>query len=89
VNATPPERPATPAEQAIRAWALSGSTTRQLAALLGRELLGKPPGTPVDSSMKIAARFRVNNSTAVRARRFLTGAKIIRQSRADRHYYVA
>jgi hypothetical protein len=39
--------------------------------------------------MKIAARFGVNNSMAVRARRFLVGAKIIYRSDANRHYYVA
>jgi hypothetical protein len=80
---------AAPREEVIAAWSGSGSRARQIAAVLARELRAKPSGSRVDSSMKIAARFGVNNSMAVRARGFLLGARFICRSDADRHYYVA
>jgi DNA-binding GntR family transcriptional regulator len=86
---TSPGRDTLYPDQEIAVWSRSGSQARRIAAALGRELLEQPRHTRVDSSMKIAARFGVNNSTAVRARRFLVGAKIIYRSDADRHYYVA
>jgi len=79
---------AEPAEQVTARWSRSRSRARQVAAVLGRELLGKPPGTPVPSSMKIAARFGAGNSMAVRARNLLADAGIIYQA-GDGHYYAA
>jgi hypothetical protein len=89
MEASPPGTRKAPGDQVIAGWFRSGSRARQIAAVLGGELLARPRGTRVDSSMKIAARFRVNNSMAARARNFLMGAEIIYRSEADRHYYVA
>jgi hypothetical protein len=89
MEASSPGTRTTSGDQVIAEWSRSGSRARQIAAVLGRELLAKPRGTRVDSSMKIAVRFRVNNSMAVRVRNFLMGAEIIYRSEADHHYYVA
>jgi hypothetical protein len=71
----------------ITAWANSGSRTRQIAARLARELASLPENTQVESSMKIAARFRTSNTMAVNARHLLMGQGIVRK--VGRHYYVA
>lgn len=71
----------------IAAWADSGSRTKRIAATLARELANANSGDRVDSSMRIAARFGVSNTTAVNARYLLMGQKIIRKT--GRHYYVA
>ena len=87
----PAEAPAvavTAVDRLIEEWHRSGSRVRQIAAVLGRELLGQPPSTPVPSSMKIAGRFSTSNATAVRARDLLTDAGIIYQAR-NGHYYAA
>lgn len=62
---------------------------RQIAAVLGRELLGSPRDTRVASSIKIAERFVTSNPADVRAGYHLMGARIIYRSDTDRHYYVA
>ena len=87
----PAEAPAvavTAVDQLIAEWYRSGSRVRQIAAALGRELLGQPPGTPAPSSMKIADRFNAAPSTAVRARNLLEGAGIVYQA-GNLHYYSA
>ena len=78
----------TAVDQLIAEWDRSGSGVRQIAAVLGRELLGQPPGTPAPSSMKIAGRFGAAPSTAVRARNLLEGAGIVYQA-GNLHYYSA
>lgn len=72
----------------IAEWSRSPSRARRIAAVLGRELLDTSPGTLVDSSMKIAARFGAGNSMAVRARNLLADAGIIYQA-GNGHYYAA
>lgn len=77
-------------EQVIAEWAASGVRSRGIAAAWARELLDQDSdqeaGRPVESTMKIARRLGVDNSTAARARRLLVGAGFLRQ-RSDRHYY--
>jgi hypothetical protein len=70
----------------ITAWANSGSRTKRITATLARELASASPGDPVDSSMKIAARFSATISMATNARYLLMGQGIIRK--IGRHYYV-
>lgn len=69
----------------ISAWVTSGVTSKVIAATLAREMRSRAPGTRVLSSMKIAARFNTSNTTAVRARNYLLGQKIICKN--GRHYY--
>ena len=71
----------------IRAWASHHSLTRQLAALLARELALRPDDSQVESSMKIAAQYGVSNTMAVNARKLLVGAHLIYKS--GRHYHKA
>jgi hypothetical protein len=78
----------TAADRVIAGWSRSASRARRIAAVLGRELLDTAAGTPVDSSMKIAARTGAGNSMAVRARNLLADAGIIYQA-GNGHYYAA
>jgi hypothetical protein len=70
----------------IAEWAGSPSRTRRIAASWARELVALPTDTQVESSMKIASRFGVSNTMAVRARYLVTGPGVIRKS--GRRYYV-
>jgi hypothetical protein len=78
----------TAADRVIAEWSRSASRARRIAAVLGWELLDTAPGTPVDSSMKIVARFGSGNSMTVRARNLLADAGIIYQA-GNGHYYAA
>jgi hypothetical protein len=62
-------------------------TARDIAVTWGRELMLKPPGQRVESSLRIAARFGAGNATAVRAREHLTSAGIICRDDETRRYY--
>jgi hypothetical protein len=72
------------ASPVIKEWARHHSLTRQLAARLARELASRPDHSPFDSSMKIAAKYGVSNTMAVKARNLLAGAHLIYKS--GRHY---
>lgn len=77
---------AVPDELIIAEWAISGSQTKRIAAMLARELMTAREGDKVISSMKIAERFGASNTMAVKARYLLIGQGIIHKSGG--HYYV-
>jgi hypothetical protein len=84
----PPDSRAARRDALFRRWALSPSRAKQIAAAWGRELVNQDPGQEAVSSYRIAARFNVSNTTAVRAREFLAAAGIIAKRAGAGRYHV-
>ncbi len=72
----------------VKEWQGSGARVKQVAASLAIEFRNAPARTLVESSTRIATRFRTSNSTATRARKLLLDTGFVTRS-DDHHYYVA
>ncbi len=75
------------ADPVIREWAAHWSRTRQLAAVLARELASHPDHSRIEPGKKIAALHGVSYTTAVRARNLLIGIGLVYKD--GPHYYKA
>jgi hypothetical protein len=89
MTAPAPEEIRAARDRLLTRWAASPSRAKQVAAAWGRDLLDQPAGERAASSMKIAARYGVNNTMAVRARRYLLTAGFLHRDPGTSRYHVA
>lgn len=75
-------------ERLLDHWAGSPNRAKQVAAAWGSELADQHPGKEAVSSYKIASRFVVSNTTAVRARAFLSAAGMLAKRDDTGRYHV-
>lgn len=69
----------------VAAWHNHAAQTKRVAAKLAADLAPLPPGTPVESSEKIARKYGVSPTMATNARRLLMGVKLVHK--AGGHYF--
>jgi hypothetical protein len=69
----------------VAAWHNHAAQTKQVTAKLASDLAPLPPGTPVESSEKIARKYGVSPTMATNARCLLMGVNLIHK--AGRHYF--